>query len=245
MNSHEEVTFLKNVILSQLTHRLTLPKGVYSFRYFLSPMCIPNLVMHILIMPNSFVICSCTYIHFAWELQLDTQCAYQVYMHQQIWYTHWGQEVPFNSVSLWTCMSFQTMSCHNAFLCRYKFIMSKNKVKFSCVGSWVISFAINTLIYTVFNYDARAQTRCLVETYVQPKYGAVYVAAIFLPLATTVALYGKIVFMLKRRSIDMASMSYNSQISQSSDEASKNVMKLAFFVSGEKDQIKIPNWLDF
>ena len=33
-----------------LEHRLTLPKGVYSFRYFLSPMRIPNLLM-----PNPFV----------------------------------------------------------------------------------------------------------------------------------------------------------------------------------------------
>ncbi len=129
-------------------------------------------------------------------------------------------------------MSFQT--CHKAFDCRYKFIMSKNKIKFICVGNWVISFAIHTLIYTVFTYDAKPQTRCLVETYVQPKYyGPIYVPAIFLPLATTVALYGKIVYMLKRRSIDLASMSHNTQASLRSAEASKNVIKLAFFVTGE------------
>ncbi len=45
-------------------HRLTLPKGVYSFRYFLSPMCIPNLLMHVFIMPNPFVICSYIYFFF-------------------------------------------------------------------------------------------------------------------------------------------------------------------------------------
>ncbi len=39
-------------------HRLTLPKGVYSLRYFLSPMRIPNLLIHVFIMPNPFVICS-------------------------------------------------------------------------------------------------------------------------------------------------------------------------------------------
>ncbi len=42
-------------------HRLTLPKGVYSLRYFLSPMRIPILLMHVFIMPNTFVICSCIY----------------------------------------------------------------------------------------------------------------------------------------------------------------------------------------
>ena len=42
-------------------HRLTLPKGVYSLRYFLSPMRIPNLLMHVFIMTNPFVICSCIY----------------------------------------------------------------------------------------------------------------------------------------------------------------------------------------
>ncbi len=39
-------------------------KGVYSFRYFLSQMRIPNLVMHIFILPNPFVVCSCIYHEF-------------------------------------------------------------------------------------------------------------------------------------------------------------------------------------
>ncbi len=42
-------------------HRLILPKGVYPFRYFLSPMRIPNLLMHVFIMLSPFVICSCIY----------------------------------------------------------------------------------------------------------------------------------------------------------------------------------------
>ncbi len=42
-------------------HRLTLPKGVYSLRYFLSPMRIPNVLMHVFIIQNHFVICSCIY----------------------------------------------------------------------------------------------------------------------------------------------------------------------------------------
>ncbi len=77
-----------------LIHRLTLPKGVYSFRYFLSPMRIPNLVMHIFILPNPFVVCSWIYASL---LQLDlnaytyrvsncnsqAKCIY-IYMHEQI-----------------------------------------------------------------------------------------------------------------------------------------------------------------
>ncbi len=58
-------------------HRLTLPKGVYSLRYFLSPMRIPNLVMHIFILPNSFIVCSCMYASL---LQLDLN-AYTRYTH--------------------------------------------------------------------------------------------------------------------------------------------------------------------
>ncbi len=44
-------------------HRLTLIKGLYSFRYFLSPMRIPNLLMHVFIMLNPFVIWSCIYAY--------------------------------------------------------------------------------------------------------------------------------------------------------------------------------------
>ncbi len=36
-------------MLECLVHRLTRPKGVYSLRYFLSPMRIPNLLMHVFI----------------------------------------------------------------------------------------------------------------------------------------------------------------------------------------------------
>ncbi len=35
-------------------HRLTLPKGIYSLRYFLSPMRIPNLLIHVFIIPKRF-----------------------------------------------------------------------------------------------------------------------------------------------------------------------------------------------
>ncbi len=106
-------------------HRLTLPEGVYSFRYFLSPMRIPNLVMHIFIMPNPFVICSCIYasclriairhsmriprcIH-AWA---DNKRSWQNdYMHRYRYITRFGIRIgdrkypneytPFGSVSLW------------------------------------------------------------------------------------------------------------------------------------------------
>ncbi len=33
-------------------HRLTLPKGIYSFRYFLLPVRIPNLLMHVFMYSN-------------------------------------------------------------------------------------------------------------------------------------------------------------------------------------------------
>ncbi len=62
-------------------HRLTYRKGAHSFRYFLQPMSTPNLLMHIFILSNPFVVCSCI-MHFSWELQLATQCVY-------FWCTHW------------------------------------------------------------------------------------------------------------------------------------------------------------
>ncbi len=37
-----------------------------------------SVIMHVFIMPNPFVICSCIYA-FWLELQLDTQCVYLVY----------------------------------------------------------------------------------------------------------------------------------------------------------------------
>ncbi len=57
---------------------ITLPKGVYSFRYFLSPMRIPNLLMNVFIM-LILLLFAHAYMYFAWELQLDTQCVYLVY----------------------------------------------------------------------------------------------------------------------------------------------------------------------
>ncbi len=60
-------------------HKLTYPKGVYSFRYFLQPMRIPNMLMHIFIFPNPFLVCSCMYASL---LQLDlnayTKCTHWV-----------------------------------------------------------------------------------------------------------------------------------------------------------------------
>ncbi len=124
-------------------HRLTLPKGVYSFRYFLSPMRIPNLTMHIFILPTPFVVCSCMY---AYLLQLDlnaytwythwvsncnsqAKCIYawannkriwhNEYMHHQIWYTHWGQEVPQWVYAFWKCKpvngTFKISNIHKRF----------------------------------------------------------------------------------------------------------------------------------
>ena len=50
---------------------------LHSFRYFLQPMRTPNLLMHMFILPNPFVVCSCMYASF---LQLDlnayTKCTH-------------------------------------------------------------------------------------------------------------------------------------------------------------------------
>ncbi len=43
-----------------LHHRLALVKGVYSFKYFLHPIRIPNLLMHVFIIQILFF-CSCIY----------------------------------------------------------------------------------------------------------------------------------------------------------------------------------------
>ncbi len=76
--------------LEQLYHRLTLPKGVhvYSFRYFLSPMRIPNLVMHMFILPitKGFGIMNSCISRF------DMRIGDRKYLNE---YT------PFGSVSLW------------------------------------------------------------------------------------------------------------------------------------------------
>ena len=63
-----------NLHITTTAHRLTLVKGVYSLRYFLLPMRIPNLLMHVFILPNSFVVCSCIFI------AIRPQCVYQVYI---------------------------------------------------------------------------------------------------------------------------------------------------------------------
>ncbi len=63
-------------LLCCAVHRFTYPKGVHSYRYFLQPTRTPNLLMHIFIFPNSFVICSCMYASL---LQLDLYVYTMVY----------------------------------------------------------------------------------------------------------------------------------------------------------------------
>ncbi len=63
---------------------------------------------------------------------------------------------------------------------------------------------------------------------------SIYVPVVFISLIIILVLYGKMARLLKRRSIAVASISSNTQVSQSSTEASKNVMKLAFFVTGKE-----------
>ncbi len=75
----EKVELLTNTLpLLWSNDRLTLPKGVYSLRYFLSPMRIPNLVMHIFILPTPFVVCSCIYASLL-----------QLVLNAYTRYTHW------------------------------------------------------------------------------------------------------------------------------------------------------------
>ncbi len=110
--------------------------------------------------------------------------------------------------------------------------MTKNKIIFACVGNWVFSFGIVTFLYTVFATPVRSVTRCQLDTYVPRKYFIpIFVPAVIIPLTIVLVLYGRMAYLLKRRSIEMASMA--SQVSQSSVEASKNVTKLAFFVTGK------------
>ncbi len=117
---------------SCLLHRLTLVKGVYSFRYFLHPMRIPNLLMHVFITPNPFVICSsCSCKHafclriairhsmhipgiIAVKMHTCTCMSRQPYdfikMHHQIWYTHWMEEVPEWVYTFWKCKHVTTLT---------------------------------------------------------------------------------------------------------------------------------------
>ncbi len=62
---------------------------------------------------------------------------------------------------------------------------------------------------------------------------SVYIPALFIPITIVSILYGKMAYELKKKSIEVASMSHNNQISQELAEASNNVMKLAFFVTGK------------
>ncbi len=113
-------------------HRLTLPKGVYSLRYFLSPMCIPNLVMHIFL-PDPFVVCSCIYASLL-QLVLNAYTRQNAYMHEQITkefgimntcISRFGIRIgdrkylndytPFGSVSLWDTLFH---SLHKEYLLR-------------------------------------------------------------------------------------------------------------------------------
>ena len=78
------------VIPERRIHRFTYPKGIHSYRYFLQPMRTPNLLMHIFILPNSFVICSCMYASL---LQLDLY-AYTMYacMRTPWWLSYYNSQ---------------------------------------------------------------------------------------------------------------------------------------------------------
>ena len=115
---------------------------------------------------------------------------------------------------------------------RYKILMTKNRIKFACVGNWVFSFGNIIFLNAAFANPVQSVTRCQNDTYVPRKYLApIFISALIVAMAIVLVLYGKMAYLLKRRSIEMASMS--NQVSQSSAEASDNVMKLAFFVTGK------------
>ncbi len=71
-----------------MLHRLTLPKGVYSFRYFefLSPMRIPHLLT-LEQTASAFCPFLCLFQWFTWECGI----------------LHWGQEVPEWVYAFWKC----------------------------------------------------------------------------------------------------------------------------------------------
>ncbi len=83
-----------------MIHRLTLVKGVYSFRYFLNQRRIPNLLMHVFIMPNPFVICSCMNTCIS---RFGIRIGRRKYLNE---YT------PFGNVTLWIAGSLYVMSLH-------------------------------------------------------------------------------------------------------------------------------------
>ncbi len=66
---------------NQEFHRLTYPKGVHSFRYFLHSMRTPNLFMHISILSNPFVVCSCIYAFCLRIARMEGQLQFSGKMH--------------------------------------------------------------------------------------------------------------------------------------------------------------------
>ncbi len=124
--------------------------------------------------------------------------------------------------------------------------MTKNKIKYACAGIWLFSLGIVTFPITVFANPVRSVSRCKLNTYVPRKYmGPIFLPAVIVPVAIVLVLYGRMAYLLKRRSIEMASMS--NQVSQSSAEASDKVTKLAFFITGKclskYPSIGAPVWL--
>ncbi len=115
---------------------------------------------------------------------------------------------------------------------RHKILMTKNRIKLVCVGNWVFSFGLVTFLNAAFANPVQSVTRCQNDTYVPRIYlASIFIPTIIIPLIIVLVLYGRMACLLKRRSIEMASMT--NQVSQSSAEASKNVTKLAFFVTGK------------
>ena len=92
-------------------HRLTYPKGVHSSRYFFQPMRTPkfNMLMHIFILPNPFVVCSCMYA-FSLRIAIGTQCV-------SLWCTHWVPNCNLSRISI--CYQFRQWNHQDTFTVTY------------------------------------------------------------------------------------------------------------------------------
>ncbi len=88
-----------------LNHRLTFPKGVYSFRYFLHPILYQNLVMHLFILPKRFADSG------AWAKTKGFG------MHIG-WRKHLNEYISFTGVSLWNMRAVQVES--GTFVIKYE-----------------------------------------------------------------------------------------------------------------------------
>ncbi len=96
-----------------ILHRLTLQKGVYSFRYFLSPMRIPTSIIICLInnlQTNNLLMNTKGKIYLlgAKNSSFQIKCL-------QIWYMHWEQEVPEWVYAFLKCKPVITSICNYSY----------------------------------------------------------------------------------------------------------------------------------